>query len=80
MGHQLTVRNVSPELDRRLRDLSEAKGQSVNSTVLELLESGIAVEKRLDWYAEWAEWTEEDAAKFDEVVAWQRTVDARDWE
>jgi hypothetical protein len=34
---QLTVRNISPDLDKALRDESRRRGQSVNGTVLEIL-------------------------------------------
>ena len=39
MSRQLTVRGVSDEVGRRLEDLSRERGQSMNTTVVEILEA-----------------------------------------
>jgi predicted DNA-binding protein len=46
MAKQLTIRGVSEEVGKRLESLSRARGQSVNTTVLELLESVLGVDER----------------------------------
>lgn len=41
---QITLRNVDPELSRRLRAVSAERGESLNSTVLRLLKDAVGVE------------------------------------
>ena len=40
---QITVRNVDPELSRRLKTLSAERGESLNSTVLHFLRAAVVV-------------------------------------
>jgi hypothetical protein len=76
---QITLRHPSPELARRLKALAEARGESLNSTVLRLLEEVLGVEERRERLLRWATWTEEDASEFDEALRAQRVVDADLW-
>ena len=57
---QLTVRNPSPELSRRLRALSEAHGESINTTVLRLLEHAVGLADRREWLQRFATWGPEE--------------------
>lgn len=78
---QITVRNVSPELDKRLKALAESRGESVNGVVLHLLEEAVGVSARrrrlLERYATAAD---EDQDEFDAALASQRVVDAKLWD
>jgi hypothetical protein len=76
---QITLRHPSPELARRLKALAEARGESLNSTVLRLLEEVLGVEERRERLLRWATWMEEDASEFDEALRAQRVVDADLW-
>ncbi len=40
---QLTIRKVSPELDRALAEESRLRGQSINQTVLDLLHQALGL-------------------------------------
>ncbi len=73
MARQLTVRGVSEEVGKRLEDLSRARGQSVNTTVLQILETGVGVDERRRRLARYATWTPEELAEFNEALAAQRT-------
>ena len=79
MGKQLTIRGVSDEVERRLKKLSEARGQSVNSTVLAILEGAVGVDERRGRLNRYATWTEEDFAEFESALADQRKIDDELW-
>ena len=79
MHRQLTIRGVSEEVGRRLENLSRSRGQSINATVLEILESAVGVAERRQRLARYATWTEEDLEEFNETLAAQRTLDDPLW-
>jgi antitoxin FitA-like protein len=79
MAKQLTIRGVSEEVGQRLESLSRARGQSVNATVLAILESAVGVDKRRRRLARYTTWTPEDLAEFHEALAAQRTIDDPLW-
>jgi len=72
MNRRLTIRGVSDEVGRRLESLSRSRGQSLNATVLEILESAVGVAERRQRLARYATWTEEDLEEFNEALAAQR--------
>lgn len=76
---QLTIRGVSRELGRRLEQLSAERHQSVNATVLQLLERAVGLDPRRDRFRRYATWTEEDRRAFDEALQLQRQVDDGLW-
>lgn len=76
---QITIRHPSPELARRLKVLAQARGESLNSTVLRLLEEALGVHERRERLLRWATWTDDDALEFAEALRAQRVVDAELW-
>ena len=76
---QLTVRNVDPELSRRLRAVSAERGESLNTTVLRLLRDAVGLEARRDRLRRHVTWTTQDLAEFSAALRAQRVVDERDW-
>ena len=76
---QITIRHPSPELARRLKAVAESRGESLNSTILRLLEEALGFEARRDRLLRWATWTADDAAEFDDALRAQRVVDAELW-
>ncbi len=76
---QITVRGVSEELARRLKRLSASKNESLNATVLRILEDAVGIEARRRWLERWATWTEADVAQMEEALRAQRVVDPKDW-
>ena len=76
---QLTVRNVDPELSRRLRAVSAECRESLNSTVLRLLRNAVGMDARRDRLRRYVTWTPEDLAEFEQALRAQRVVDERDW-
>ncbi len=79
MSRQLTIRGVSDEVGRRLESLSRARGQSLNATVLEILESALGVDERRRRLARYATWTQEDLEELNEALAAQRTINDPLW-
>lgn len=79
MGKQLTIRGVSDDIERRLARLSEARGQSVNATVLAILAAAVGVEARRQRLERYVDWSESDRAEFDASLAAQRTLDEKLW-
>ena len=78
-GKQLTVRGASPELVARLRSLSAARGESMNTTILRTLEEALGVESRRRRLQRYATWTDEDMNEFEEALGAQRTIDEALW-
>ncbi len=80
MSKQITLRNVSPELARRLKEMAAASGTSLNRFVLELLERAVgANDKKHRLMARYATWTDEDGQEFEEALRAQRVVDESLW-
>lgn len=79
MGKQLTIRGVSEEVGQRLESLSRERGQSVNTTVLEILAAAVGIDERRRRLARYATWTPEDVAEFQQALAAQRTIDDPLW-
>jgi plasmid stability protein len=79
MAKQLTICRVPEEVGQRLEGLSRARGQSVNTTVLEILGAAVGVDERRRRLARYATWTPEDLTEFNEALAAQRTIDDPLW-
>ena len=79
MPKQLTIRGVSEEIGRRLVGLSRTKGQSVNRTVLEILESAVGGDQRRRRLERYATWTVDDLEEFERALAAQRRIDDELW-
>jgi hypothetical protein len=79
MAKQLTIRGVSEEVGQRLEGLSRARGKSVNTVVLEILERAVGVNERRTRLARYMTWTPDDLVEFNEALAAQRTIDDPLW-
>ena len=79
MAKQITVRGVSPQLSSKLEELSRARGESVNATVLFLLEQATGVDARRRRLERYATWIEADAEEFSLGLKAQRQVDEDLW-
>lgn len=76
---QITVRGVPPELARRLRAVSRERGESLNATVIYLLEKATGIDERKKRLQRYATWTAADLEEFERVQRAQRTIDERLW-
>jgi plasmid stability protein len=76
---QLTVRNVSRELKQRLEALSTSRGESINSTVLRILEQAVELNQRMVRLERYATWNEQDFEEFESALDEQRQVDEELW-
>jgi len=79
MAKQLTVRGVSEEVAARLARISAARGRSVNSTVLEILQEAVGVQERRARLHRMATWTDQDLVEFEEALEAQRVIDEELW-
>ena len=79
MPKQLTIRGVSREIALRLESISRARGQSVNATVLQVLEDALGTQQRKQRLEKYATWTNEDLAEFQEILSDQRRIDNELW-
>jgi hypothetical protein len=80
MAKQITLRNVSSELSRRLARLARERGQSLNATALQLLEHATGIEGRRERLARYTNWSADDVRELDEALRLQRTIDRQLWE
>ena len=76
---QITIRNPSPELASRLKSLAEARGESLNSTILYLLERAVGVDARRAHLEKYMTWSDADLEEFESMLAEQRQIDADLW-
>lgn len=74
MAKQLTIRGVSDELAERLRRIAGERGESVNRTVLRVLEVAVGFDPKRH-LGRYATWTEKEAQEFDRALREQRRVD-----
>lgn len=79
MAKQLTVRGVPDEVSARIEELSKAKGQSVNATVLEVLEHAFDVNERRRRLVRYATWSPAQRDEFEGTLAAQRPIDSDLW-
>ena len=79
MPKQLTVRGVPDEVRRRLVQISQAAGESVNTTIRRILERAAGADGRRQHLEEYATWSAADLADFERTLAEQRTIDADLW-
>lgn len=78
-GTQITVRNVSPELARRLKAVAAERQESVNTVVLDILEGAMGINERRARLDRYATWTQQDLLDFEGSLREQRVVDADLW-
>lgn len=75
---QYTIRGVSPEVDRLLREKAAQRKQSLNEVVLdELTEATIGCKRKADFSDLVGQWTPDPA--FDEIMAAHRQIDWEKW-
>jgi hypothetical protein len=81
MAKQITLRNVQPELARRIERLARDSGTSVNAKVLEILEQAVGIDAhaRRARLARYTTWTADDLREFEDSLAAQRVVDPKLW-
>ena len=79
MSKQLTIRAVPDEVGHRLERVSRERGQSVNATVLQILEDAVGVNARRHRLMKYATWSAKEKAEFDEALAEQRVIDETLW-
>ena len=80
MPKQLTIRGVPDEVRTRIESISRARGQSVNTTVLEILEDAVGSHQRKRRLERYATWTKEDLTEFQRILDGQRRIDDELWQ
>ncbi len=79
MPSQITLRNVDPELSKRLRAISAQRRESLNATVLHILRAAVGLDERRERLRRYTTWNESDVKEFDAALAAQRVVDEQYW-
>ncbi len=79
MATQLTIRGVSDELSRRLTKLGKSRGQSVNTTALQILEEAVGIEAGRQRLTRYMTWSAADASEFEAALESQRVIDEDQW-
>lgn len=74
---QYTVRNVTPEIDRGLRQTARKKRQSLNDTLLEALQASLGTLENHDLDFVAGTWIEDPAT--DKALKDQRKIDKDMW-
>jgi hypothetical protein len=81
----ITLRNLPAELERAILKRARETGASINKTVIALLEESLGPRKKkrvrhheLDGLC--GAWSNEEAERFDDTLAEQRTIDSEMWE
>ena len=81
----VTLRNLSPELERTIRKRARDRGLSLNRAVTSVLQEGLGIHEQtrpvlyhdLDELA--GSWTKREADEFDRHLGAQRAIDADAW-
>ncbi len=76
----MTIRGVSREVGLQLESIIRARGQSVNATVLQILEDALGTQQRRQRLEKYATWTTEDLTEFQEIMSDQRRIDDEMWQ
>ena len=79
MAKQLTIHGVPDEVGWRLEVLSRERGQSVNSTVLRILDAVVSREERRRRLEEAATWGAAERLEFEAALSAQRMADKATW-
>ena len=80
----LTVRGITPEIEKRLRQQAAERHTSLSRAALSLMEAGIGSrpkEKKLHHDLDFliGSWTKEEADDFDRRLKESRKPDPKDW-
>ena len=77
---QLQRLGTAVHYHRLVTKLAQERGESVNTTVLALLEKATGIDGRRERILRYATWSAADVAELDEAIQVQRTVDPELWD
>ncbi len=79
----ITLRQIPPAIEKKLRTMAAASGTSLNKTIIRVLARALGVpeggEKARDLSDLAGTWSEQEAAEFDEAVAAFEQIDDEVW-
>ena len=83
----ITLRNIPPDVGRRIEERSVRSGLSLNKTVISILEEGLGLAsaerprvRNNDFDEFFGIWSEEQADEFNRNLAEQRRIDPEMWD
>ncbi len=80
---QLTLREISPELEREIRRIANERGTSINRSVKALLAEALGVQQTSDKRRDLSEfsgtWSEQEAAAFASATQVFEEIDEEVW-
>ena len=81
---QITLRDVPPELDHRLRELARAQNKSLNKTIIGVLMGSLHLgdggDRKRDLSDLAGTWSDEEAAEFEANTRVFEQIDDEMWE
>jgi len=76
----ISLRNLSPEVERTIQEMSRREGISLNKATLRLLEGSLRKPARNSDFEEFCgAWSNEEADSFDASLREMRQIDPSDW-
>jgi hypothetical protein len=77
----VSLRNMPPEVEQEIQDISRREGISLNKAAIRLLETSLRKPARNSDFDEFCgAWSKEEADQFDAALREMRQVDPTDWE
>ena len=84
----ISIHGLAPVVEQKLRGMAKERGQSLNSTIKELLQDSLApgyssrhrAKNRAIFADLFGTWTDEQADEFDRATADFRIADPEDWQ
>lgn len=76
---QITLRNPPEDLVRCLREVAANRNESLNGTILRILQDAVGLEPRRERLRRYATWTPEDLRDFEDRLSEQRGIDEDLW-
>jgi len=79
---QITIRDIDPEVEKKIRSLAKGKGKSLNQIIKEIIHKEF---KKTDWPTSSLKelsgtWTREEAAEFQHSIESCEQVDEEMWQ
>ena len=75
MSRRSTIRGVPDDVAVRLEELSRERGQSINTTVNQIIAGAVGMDERLRRLQRYVVWSEGELEESSAVLAQQRTLD-----
>jgi plasmid stability protein len=83
----MTVRGISPSIDKRLRDLARKQGKSINQVILDILQKSLGLEKEPKYTRVYddmdhlfGKWPQAEFERIQAKIDAERSIDEELWQ